>query len=208
RIAQAAFDFGFCEESGIEIFEEAGIVATVEYRTEKYGGWWDADTLITAIGQGDNLFTPVQMANYAATIANGGTLYDMSLLRAVKTSDYTATVINRTPTVRSQIEEIEYVAYLKEGMRAVVTYGTAREVFSDYEVAVAAKTGTVQTGSDFNDGVFICYAPADNPQIAISVVVEKGGSGAAIMDVAKLIFDEYFRIRATANAVNEGVLIP
>jgi penicillin-binding protein 2 len=81
-------------------------------------------------------------------------------------------------------------------------------VFSDYEVAVAAKTGTVQTGSDFNDGVFICYAPADNPQIAISVVVEKGGSGAAIMDVAKLIFDEYFRIRATANAVNEGVLIP
>ena len=209
RIAQAASDFGLGEKTGLEIDEKRGFLATVESKKELTGeNWYDADTLFVAIGQGHNEFTPVQLANYAATIANGGTLYNMSLMHAIKTSDYTATIRQQTPSVRSRIEEPEYVAYLREGMRAVAAYGTADNVFGNYPVAVAAKTGTVQTGSDVNDGVFICYAPADNPQIAIAVVVKKGGSGSAIMDVARIVFDEYFRTRATESAINEGVLIP
>lgn len=209
RIAQAAYDFGFGEKTGIEVYEEKGIVATPDTKKAITGeNWWDADTLLVAIGQGINGFTPVQLANYTATVADGGTLYDMTLLKAVKTSDYTATVLEQKPTVRSTIAESEFVAYLGEGMKAVAQYGTARDVFGKYSVPVAAKTGTVQTGADFNDGVFICYAPADNPKVAISVVVEKGGSGAAIMEIARIVLDEYFRVRATENAVSEGVLIP
>ena len=209
RIAQAASDFGLGEKTGIEIYEEKGTLATVDSKKEITGeNWYDADTLFVAIGQGINEFTPVQLANYAATIANGGTLYNLSLLHAIKTSDYTATIKQQTPSIRARISEPEFIMYLQDGMKAVASYGTASSKFAGYFPTVAAKTGTVQTGSDVNDGVFICYAPADNPQVAIAVVVEKGGSGAAIIDVARIVLDEYFRTRATENAVNEGVLIP
>ena len=209
RIAQAARDFGLGEKTGIELYEETGIVASVESKRELLDEpWWDADTLFAAIGQSHNAFTPLQLANYTATIANGGTLYDLSLMHVIKTSDYTGTVERQTPSIRSNIDEPEFIMYLKEGMRAVTAYGTADDVFGNYPVAVAAKTGTVQTGSDVNDGVFICYAPADNPQVAIAVVVKKGGSGSAIMDVARIVLDEFFRTRATESAVAEGVLIP
>ena len=209
KIAEAASDFGLGEKTGIEIYEEKGILATVESKKEITGTpWYDADTLFVAIGQGINQFTPVQLANYVATIANGGTLYNLSLLHAIKTSDYAATLQQQIPSVRARISEPEYIMYLQDGMKAVASYGTAQEKFKGYTPTVAAKTGTVQTGSTVNDGVFICYAPADNPQVAISVVVEKGGSGAAIIEVARIVLDEYFRTRATESAVNEGVLIP
>ncbi len=138
----------------------------------------------------------------------------MTLLNKIKSSDYTATILEKEPSVRSVIsydtDNTLYVQYLKEGMRAAVTYGlgTAHSVFGDYGIPVAAKTGTVQTSNTFNDGVFICYAPADDPEIAIAVVVEKGGGGAGIMPAARLVLDEYFRSRTTHGAVTEGVLIP
>lgn len=208
RIAQAAYDFGFGEKTGLEISESTGVVASEESRWEILKDvWHPADTLITAIGQGLNEFTPVQIANYAATIASGGTLRNLTLLRSVKTSDYTGTVYESVPETRSEIEETDLVAILREGMRSVVTYGTASDMFGNYPVAVAAKTGTVQTGADFNNGVFICYAPADDPEIAVAVVVQKGGSGAAIMEVAKAVLDEYFTEPSTIGVAAEGTLI-
>ena len=78
-------------------------------------------------------------------------------------------------------------------MEAVAETGTAKSIFSSYPVEVAAKTGTVQSDTaSINNGVFICYAPADDPEIAVAVVVEKGGSGAGIMSIAKEILDAYF----------------
>ena len=78
-------------------------------------------------------------------------------------------------------------------MRGVATSGTARSALANYRIDVAAKTGTVQSDtSNINDGVFVCYAPADDPQIAIAVVVQKGGSGSAIITVAKEVMDQYF----------------
>jgi penicillin-binding protein 2 len=210
RIAQAARDFGFGAKTlaGISINEKEGVVATEEYKIEKLNeGWWSGDTLLVAIGQGLNQFTPIQLANYAATIADGGTLREMSLIKSAKSSDYTGTVYSHEPTTRSTIAEGDLVAILQEGMRAVAKSGTARDMFGSYPVPVAAKTGTVQTSNDYNNGVFICYAPADNPEIAISVVVEKGGSGAGIMEIAKLVMDEYFRGRPTAGVTAEGELI-
>ena len=88
-------------------------------------------------------------------------------------------------------------------------YGTARSVFREYPIPVAAKTGTVQVeGTSMNDGVFVCYAPADDPQIAISIVVEKGGSGSQVMDIARMIFDQYFMTESTFQVIPYGSLIP
>jgi penicillin-binding protein 2 len=173
--------------------------------------WWvTADLLLAGFGQGLNRFTPVQLANYAATIANGGTLYSLSFLRRISNSDFEL-LHTHEPEVLNVIEETEYIEIIQEGMRAVSrgNRGTAREVFRNYPISVASKTGTVQVeGQRINDGVFICYAPATNPEIAIAVVVEEGGSGSAIMDIARMILDHYFMTENTFQATPYGELIP
>ena len=209
HIAQAAYDFGFGAKtlSDININEKDGIVATAEYKREALDtAWYAADTLLVSIGQGLNQFTPIQLANYTATIANGGILRELSLLHSVKSADYSGTIYSHEPTTRSVIPETEYIEILREGMRAVAKSGTARNMFGSYPIAVAAKTGTVQTGEDYNDGVFICYAPAENPEIAVAVVVEKGGSGAEIMEIAKIVLDEYFAGSPYSGVIVEGEL--
>ncbi|MDR2420541.1 MAG: hypothetical protein LBD49_00355 [Oscillospiraceae bacterium] len=208
-IANAARDFGFGAATGIEISESPGIVATPDYKREVLGvGWWDADTLLVSIGQGLNSFTPLQLANYTATIAGGGVLRDITLLRSVKTYDYAGEIYEHVPSERSVIPEGDLIEILKEGMRGAVTAGTAGDVFGGYKTPVAAKTGTVQTGSEINDGVFVAYAPADDPEIAIAVVVEKGGSGAGIMEIARVVMDKYFEGQGGAVAVGDGELLP
>ena len=211
-LASIAREFGLGRTTGLEISENPGRLATPEFKREVLNdGWWRADTVMTGFGQGHNQFTPVQLANYAATIANGGTLHSLTILRRIKSADFSELLYTHEPEVLNVIEETEYIEILQEGMRAVArgNRGTARLTFSDYPVRVAAKTGTVQQEtSDINNGVFVCYAPADDPQIAISVVIEKGGSGSAVMDVARMIFDYYFRTESTVLAVPFGELIP
>ncbi len=196
QIAAVAAEFGFGSPTGVEIGEASGHLATREYKIQATGetGWWKADTLITSIGQGLNEFTPIQIANYAAAIANGGTLYSTTLLRKITSFDYAEILVENTPEILHQIDDPEgYISILQEGMRAVASTGTARSIFANYPIPVAAKTGTVQSGStDINDGVFICYAPADDPEIAIAVVVEKGGSGSALAPIGRNLLDAYF----------------
>jgi penicillin-binding protein 2 len=211
-LAATAYEFGLGRSTGLEIPENSGRIATREWKRAAMGeGWYAGDTLTTAFGQGHNMFTPVQLANYTATIANGGTLHELTLLRRVMNPDFTEVLHLHEPQVLNVIEETDLVQIIQEGMLAVSRgrRGTAGSVFSDYPVRVASKTGTVQVeGQDINDGVFVCYAPATNPEIAISVVIEKGGSGSAIMDAARMIFDYYFRAEATLRAVPFGELIP
>ena len=211
-LAAAAQEFGLGRTTGLEISENPGRLATPDFTREVlHEGWWRGDTVATAFGQGHNMFTPVQLANYAATIANGGTLHALTILRRIKSADFSELLYTHEPVVLNVIEETEYIGIIQEGMRAVArgSQGTARSVFSDYPIRVAAKTGTVQQEtSDINNGVFVCYAPADDPQIAISVVIEKGGSGSSVMDVARMIFDYYFRTESTVLAVPFGELIP
>ena len=211
ELADAASLFGLGQKTGIEIPEIAGTLSSPEYTSRVLNtGWWKADTLLTSFGQGHNQFTPLQLANYAATIANGGTRYALTLLRRVKSADLSEQLFTHEPKAMNVIEETEYIQILQEGMRAVArTGGTAAREFSDYHIRVAAKTGTVQTeGIDIDNGVFVCYAPADNPEIAISVVIEKGGSGGAIMGIARNIMDYYFRSGATVLSSPFGELIP
>ena len=210
-LAQVASEFGLGVSTGIELSENTGRLATPEWKREFLNeGWWSADTVVTGFGQGDNRFTPVQLASYAATIANGGTRYSLSILSKVKSADFSELIHVHEPIVLNQIEETEYIDIIKEGMVAVTTgsRGTARSVFGNYPIPVAAKTGTAQVeGRDINSGIFICYAPADNPEIAISIVVEKGGSGSAVMDIARMIFDYYFRSENAVLATPYGELI-
>jgi len=217
-LAQTAREFGLGISTGLEIPENTGRLASPEWKLEayrlglvEYPTWFSADQVTTGFGQGYNLFTPVQLASYAATIANGGTLYSLSILRRVVSSDFTELIQSHTPVILNQIEEKEYIEIIQEGMMSVARggMGTARAVFRDYPIRVAAKTGTAQFDErDVNDGVFVCFAPAQNPEIAVSIVVEKGGSGSAVMDIARMIFDYYFKSESSVLAVPYGELIP
>jgi len=211
-LAEAAQELGLGRSTGLEIPENSGRLALPEVKRELLDeGWFTADTLLAGFGQGLNRFTPVQMANYAATLANGGTLYSLSILHRVRSSDFSETLFLHTPEVLNVIEDTQNIAIIQEGMLEVSrgNLGTARSVFRNYPIAVASKTGTVQVeGREMNDGMFVCYAPANNPEIAISIVVEKGGSGSAIMNIARIIFDHYFMTESTFLAAPYGELIP
>jgi len=212
-LAEAAMEFGLGITTGLELPERAGRLPTKEAKAiiKPTEGWYTADVLMAGFGQGESRFTPVQLANYAATIGNGGTLYSLSFLRRVVSADYTETFFEQSPQILNQIEETEYIEILQEGMLAVSMgrAGTAREIFRNYRIPVAAKTGTVQiAGRRINDGVFVCYAPANNPEIAISIVVENGGSGSQIMAIARTIMDYYFVTESSFLATPYGQMIP
>lgn len=213
-ITNAAEKFGFGQSTGIEIGDASGVVASADYKNDVIGEqWYAADTLITAIGQGYSMFTPVQLANYTSTIANGGTINKMTLLNSVKSADYSETVYTQTAEILSQLNsgsDAEILSLLRQGMETVASEGTAASYFSDYGVKIACKTGTVESDASANtNGVFVCYAPADDPEIAISIVVEKASSGAMLMNIAKDILDYYFYGRVyDVNTTGENIFVP
>jgi len=210
-LANAASEFGLGVKTGVEIPEKTGVLSSPEFvKKVLKTGWWRGDTLLTSFGQGHNQFTPLQLANYAATIANGGTRYELTMLRRIKGADFSELLYVHEPNAANVIAETEYVQILQEGMRAVTRQGgTAWSVFKDYPLRIAAKTGTVQSEtSNVNNGVFVCYAPADKPEIAISVVVEKGVSGSAVTGVAKNILDYYFKAKTNVLTAADGELVP
>jgi penicillin-binding protein 2 len=219
-IAQTATEFGLGVPTGIELPENTGRLDSPDWRDgqaelglmrEDRRFWSVGNTIMTSFGQGDNRFTPLQLASYTSTIANGGTLFEQSILSRVVTSDFSEQVRRFEPQVRSVIEETEYINLIRTGMLAASrgSQGTARTVFRDYPIQVGSKTGTAQFDArDINDGIFVAYAPHNNPEIAIAIVVEKGGSGSAVMDIARMIFDYYFSTESAIVAIPYGNLIP
>jgi penicillin-binding protein 2 len=206
-----AKSLGLGESTGVELPEEIGYRANAETKKKLYGegeqGWYAADVLMASIGQSENKFTPLQLCVYTAALANGGTRYKATFLSRVISSDYRRLIQSNKAQVLSVCEiSDEALAAVHEGMRMAVTSdsGTAHSVFGDYPVAVSAKTGTVQTdlsvaGIRSDSASFVCYAPSDNPQIAIAVYVENGAQGGNLGRVAKAILDAYF---AEASAVD------
>ena len=188
-------NFGLGEYTGIELTGEAkGVLANKKYKEKTFDEeWYPGDTVQAAIGQSFNLFTPVQIANYIATFANGGTRYKVHLLKEVREHSTGNVIMKNEPEAISKID-ISPATYdaVREGMYLTSREGTASNVFMDYPIAVCSKTGSAQVSTGVANGVFVAYAPYDNPQIAIAVVVENAGSGNAIAPVAKDIFDQYF----------------
>ncbi|MBQ0037736.1 MAG: penicillin-binding protein A [Clostridiales bacterium] len=196
-----ATQFGLGQHTGIEIGDNPGVLASPEYAEENELDWTDGQTITAAIGQSYNLFTPLQIANYAATLAGGGDHYAAHLLKNVKTYDNSSTVYvyDKEPLNTVKMSESTKEA-IRTGMHNLTT-GSLYGSFSRCVVDAAAKTGSAQIGTDIANGVFICYAPYDDPQIAVSVVIEKGGSGSALADTAVDILNAYFSRKEIATVV-------
>lgn len=185
--------FGLGVKTGLEVEEGTGILAGRDSTS-----WQEGNTVQAAIGQSDNAFTPVQLASYAATIANNGTRLKTHIVKEIR--DYERKKIlykynTKKPEKLNTVGVSQYnLSLVQEGMRSVVTAtnGTANGVFGNYKIPVAAKTGTAEnSGSDHT--VFICYAPYDKPKVAIGVVLEHGAHGQYSMGVAKSLLDAYFK---------------
>lgn len=188
--------FGLGERTGFELASEEskGRLAGPEDR-EAYGGepWRPGDTLQAAIGQSDNLFTPLQLANYLSTLINGGNRYKPHIVKTVRSPIDGSVVFEKEPevveTIPMQEENIDAVL---NGMLGVTEDGTASSHFRGYPIEVGGKTGSAQVAVGSDNGLFVGYAPFDDPEIAIAVVIEHGNSGGDVVPVVKDVLDAYF----------------
>ncbi len=189
--------FGLGEKTGLELYEEAGEVAGPDTSAKHDQPWYEGDTMYAAIGQGNTQLTPIQLCNYVATLVNGGSHYPTHLLKAVKSSDYAQVVEEYRPVARDEIGlDSDNIAAVKEGMWMVANEGSAARYFRDLPVEVGAKTGTAQVSRNSEaHAIFVAFAPYENPEIAISIVVEHGGSGTSVAEIAGEIFSYYFSTR-------------
>ena len=212
-MGEFAHNFGLGVPTGIELVETTGNMSNRANHSDYTGTEWRiGDTLQAAIGQSDSVFSPIQMAEYCATIANGGTRYSASILKAIRNYDYTEKLYEREPEVLSTVETADYNwAAVHEGMWLVLNdYINEKNVLEWYDCAlkVAGKTGTAQKGENIqNDGLFMCYAPYDDPEVAISVAVERGGSGTSVQFIARQIMDAYITIRGYSDTSEEEMCL-
>ncbi|MDO5000806.1 MAG: penicillin-binding transpeptidase domain-containing protein [Eubacteriales bacterium] len=202
KMGDIAHAFGLGVPTGVELVETTGNMSNSENHSDYTGTEWRiGDTLQAGIGQSDSIFSPLQLAEYCATVANSGTRYSASILKSIRTYDYSKKLYEREPEVLSTVETADYNwAAVQEGMEQVVNspYNESNYLnFIDCAWHVAGKTGTAQKGENItNDAIFICYGPYDDPEVAVAVVVERGGSGAGIVHIARQIMDAYINIRS------------
>ena len=206
---EAGKGLGLGEPTGIELSENTGRRANPETKKKLYDkdhqAWTAADNITSAIGQNDHRYTPLQLCVYASTLATGGTRYSATFLNRVVSTDYRSLVLENLPEI-AYVMDIpqDAIASYMEGMEMVAHFfdparnlkGTGFAVFENYPIRVCAKTGTAQTGINNQDdnGAFLCFAPADKPEIAIAVYGEKAGSGSVMGWVARGILDAYFDV--------------
>lgn len=178
--------FGLGVKTGVEVDDSAGIL--VEPTSNGFGG----DTLQIAIGQ-MNAFTPLQMANYVATFANGGTHYKATLIDKIVSYDMTEVYDDCKPQVVNTVSLKENtISSIKTGMLSVTVDGTGQAALGDYPIKLGGKTGTAQVNGKADHSTFILFAPYDKPKIAISVVLEHASSSYAAGSLVRQILDAYF----------------
>ncbi|MGM9606988.1 MAG: penicillin-binding transpeptidase domain-containing protein [Oscillospiraceae bacterium] len=204
KLNEYARMFGLGEKTGIELEEKAGVVAGRDY-TENvlHQPWYEGSTLAAAIGQENNQFTPLQLANYIATLVNGGNHYSAHLLKEVKSADFSEVVYTREPELLDTIDiDPVNLEAVKKGMLAVTQEGgSAYKYFKDLDIKVGAKTGSAQVSVESeSNAVFVAFAPYDDPEIALCIVVEKGGSGSELGAIAADIISFYFSSEASIGA--------
>jgi penicillin-binding protein 2 len=205
--------FGFGAVSGLDLMgENAGVLPSRAWKRGRYGQpWYPGETVIAGIGQGFNVTTPVQLANAMATLANGGVRYEPRLLYASKRAGNEQAVKEMAPVAgQVPIEDLHNWAVVREGLRLVVhgAQGTARAIRPDGPLQIAGKSGTAQVAAqalneDMDDStadhlrhhaLFIAYAPAEQPGIAVAVVVEHGGGGSRhAAPVARAVIDAWLQ---------------
>lgn len=226
NLSKYALHFGLGKKTGIELpSESSGAVASKETKAKLKNGeaWYPGDTVISAIGQGDNNFTPMQIAKYISAIANGGTIVKPTIIKTILNSD--GTEISREEIEKYTNEKLgieteddgitinpSSIVVAKEGMRMATSEagGTAYNVFKNFIVEVAGKTGSAEAGKDANNNDlvnawFVCFAPFENPEVAIAVMIENGGHGNYAAEVARDVLIQYFGMNET-ETINESTL--
>ena len=217
-IAKYALHFGLGKKTGIELPSElSGTVASKENKKQ----WNPGDTLNAAIGQGDNNYTPMQIARYLSAIANGGTVVKPTLIKTIIKPDGTEVpreeienYTNEKLGIQNEDDGItvnpETINIAKEGMRMATSEagGTAYSIFKNFKVEVAGKTGSAEAGKDENDNDvvhawFVCFAPYENPEIAVVAMIENGGHGNYAAEIARNVLNQYFGSNETT-VINES----
>ncbi len=208
-IDRVAAALGLGEYTGVEITEYKGRRANTETKEDLYDGydsqWYGADTVSAAIGQSEHRYTPIQLCTYISALANKGTRYRTTFLNRVISADYQNLLRDSQPEVVAQlaISDEAYNACI-EGMKLATNWsmGTSYSLFYNYPIQVCAKTGTAEHGSGGSDNAsFVLFAPADDPQIAITIYLEKGGQGGNLGKIAKSILDSYFSETGSVDTV-------
>ena len=186
--------FGLGKLTGVDLpGEREGLIPSEEWKLEKKKErWYIGDSYHAAIGQGFVLATPMQLANYTAAIANGGTLYSPKIVSRIRKSNGEESVISPN-VLNSNFLSPQVLRTIREGMKQTVESGTSQSL-KELPVSAAGKTGTAQFGTeDKTHAWFISFAPYDNPQIAMVVLVEGGGEGhSSAVPVTKDVYDYYF----------------
>ncbi|MGE5473384.1 MAG: penicillin-binding protein 2 [Ignavibacteriales bacterium] len=218
--------FGLGSKTGVELpGENKGVLAGPEYKKSKGDKWYPGNTLQAAIGQSDYLFSPVQMANYIATLSNGGIKYKPHILKKmvnwkgepVDQKDINSVLSTKLGIdIKNEPETLninkDFIKYVFLGMESVTgdAGGTAYGTFANFSIKVAGKTGTAQvreynknTGKKKSDNAwFVGFAPYDKPKIAVAVIIENGGHGSYTAPVARDIFAEYFGLNKQQTPVD------
>lgn len=201
-LVQYATKFGLGQYTGIEIAEYKGRVAGPETSAALGKVWYGGEVTSAAIGQSDNQFTPIQLANYVATLVNGGNHYEAHLLKEVKSNDYSQTVYEYEPVLKDTIDiDPAHLDAVKLGMYNLSKTASMSKYFADLPVEVGCKTGTAEVAQSESNAVFVCFAPYDDPQIVICLVAEKGASGGNLASIAAGIFAQYFSTDSSLNDV-------
>jgi len=195
-LPEMARAFGLGRPTGLMgLDEQAGLVPDAAYKKAKGELWYDGDAVNMSIGQGDLQVTPLQMAVMYSAIANGGTLYRPQLVLRIGSPDQGPEEIIAPQVVGKLPVKPENLEAIKQGLRGVVAgaLGTARYAFLGMPVKVAGKTGTAETGTAKPDAWFAAYAPSDNPEIVVVVVIENIGQGSAVAaPIARNIIEAYY----------------
>ncbi len=222
-ITKYALHFGLGKKTGIELpSETSGTVASREGKKS----WNPGETLMSAIGQGDNNFTPMQIAKYISSIANGGNIVNPTIIKTIMNSDGTEVLKNEIEEYKNKklgIENTndditinpENINVAKEGMRMATSEagGTAYNIFKNFKVEVAGKTGSAEAGQttagqDLVDAWFVCFAPFEKPEVAVVVMIENGGHGNYAAEVARDILLQYFGVNVTTTVNETTTAIP
>ena len=205
RIDQYAAQFGLGQTTGLELGEQKGWVAGPATSEALGMEWYGGNLLNAAIGQDNNMVTPLQLTNYISTLVNGGNHYATHLLKTVKSSDYSSTVYEYEPQLLNTLDlDPDNVQAVKKGMWEVANdpKSSSSVYFKDLPVEVGAKTGSAQVASNVEaNALFVCFAPYDDPQIVISMVVERGASGSNLAQATAEIVDYYFSAENTMESV-------
>ena len=225
KLAEFAKYFGLGTKTGIELQgETAGVLADRETKKQKHPddqNWNPGNTLNASIGQGDNEFSPLQMARYISMLANGGHKIDVSIVKTIRNSDGSEASreeINKFVNKKLGLEEDtqeerqlnqNYLNAVLQGMKSVTsdTGGTAYVRFKDFNISVGGKTGSAEAPNNQVHAWFVGFAPFENPEIAIVVMVENGGHGNYTAEVVRDIMGEYFGMNTQDVEENMGAMI-